>query len=321
MMRKPLPYDSTFNAHRMDHNFEMFIAKNHQPQQQNGEKNELTTKRIANNVIVEYDRLKNGDISLIINDDDDSNRIMLKNDNHCLEERPSPSGSSGSSDRISSSLNTYNSSSPNRHHDETFIDVKFHKMNNNDNNANVEMAKNSFPHRFVPNSNSIARHGNNIADFNELSHQQQQKNYMIIATKPSVPVKPIATTAGNKDLNESTNNNNTNNNKIQRNSCSENDHNEHKGEHHSNSVVEIVNKLNNLSCQESWDKLMKRRPVYNTNEMEKELEKSSPIHSDESSLNHIVAANDESHDTVDDKCSLLNDNKHLQQDDALNNNN
>lgn len=112
------------------------------------------------------------------------------------------------------------------------------------------------------------------------------------------------------------------------NSFPENDCNEEKEalqqqQQRSNSVVEIVNKLNNLSCKESWEKMMKRRPVYNMNEMEKELEKSSSIHNDkdEFSVNYvdnIIHGNDNSHDTTD-KCTIVN-NKN-EQDDAVNNNN
>nr|XP_046919933.1 apoptotic enhancer 1 protein-like [Dermatophagoides farinae] len=222
--------------------------------------------------------------------------------------------------------------------------------NNNNNNNNVEMQKNLFPHRFMPNSNSNYRHGNshhgNSIQFpvnSKESNQQQQKNYITIATKPSVPVKPIATTTDNKDLIESMYNNTavendesvcniaTNKNEIQVNSFPENDCNEEKEalqqqqqqQQRSNSVVEIVNKLNNLSCKESWEKMMKRRPVYNMNEMEKELEKSSSIHNDkdEFSVNYvdnIIHGNDNSHDTTD-KCTIVN-NKN-EQDDAVNNNN
>ena len=122
-----------------------------------------------------------------------------------------------------------------------------------------------------------------------------------------------------------------NRNEIQEN-LKENDRNEEKEEkrqhQRSNSVVEIVNKLNNLSCKESWEKMMKRRPVYDMNEMEKELEKSSPIHSSDDDNNKkdeycsmkYVDSNDNSHDTIDKCCVIVNNDKD-QQDDAVNNNN
>lgn len=124
-------------------------------------------------------------ISLIINTKNDS-----------FEERPSPSGSSGSSDRISSSLAIYSFNEK-----LNFVDMKYKDLSKKEN-----IFPHS-PHSFVPNTSTTASAPASVQTNlpNETTNSKSSEcNSNLQKTKPSVPVKPIASTnnedADNKSL-------------------------------------------------------------------------------------------------------------------------
>lgn len=124
-------------------------------------------------------------ISVIINPKADSK-------DNSLEERPSPSGSSGSSDRISSSLTTYsyneklalNSMSSHNH---------YHNSNFENNYLTDQSTKDSdmYSRQYVPNA-AIILSNNDDNQMDVVKANSCSGMDKFYKTKPSVPVKPIA---------------------------------------------------------------------------------------------------------------------------------
>ncbi|KAI2806018.1 hypothetical protein BLOT_005029 [Blomia tropicalis] len=126
--------------------------------------------------------------------------LIIKNDggkDESLEERPSPSGSSGSSDRISSSMTAYsyndkmhlNGHSSEKHYFNGMdkVDFRHNERLGGENGTNMLAPSSNQPSSYVPNNKTK----------NEVINQCNETSKSLDSfykTKPSIPVKPIAAT-------------------------------------------------------------------------------------------------------------------------------